>query len=60
MRVIALDSEPTPRPVRVLATDCGEVNTVIVVPADDDTLVVVGSGKGLRAAVAAPRHEPRP
>ncbi len=33
---------------RVLATNCGEVSVVVVVPTEDDTLVVVGSGKGLR------------
>jgi WD40 repeat protein len=47
VRMIALDSRTSV--VRVLATDCGEVNTVIVVPTEDDAIVVVGSGKGLRA-----------
>jgi WD40 repeat protein len=48
VRVIPLDSDDVPV-ARVLASDCGEVNSVLVVPADDDTLVVVGSNKGLRA-----------
>lgn len=46
VRTVALDGESVPR---VLATDCGEVNTVLVVPAGDDMFVVIGSGKGLRS-----------
>jgi WD40 repeat protein len=50
VRMAALDTQDGAVPaVRVLATDCGEVNAVIVVPTDDDTIVVVASGKGLRA-----------
>jgi WD40 repeat protein len=52
VRIIALDS-PVDTAVRVLATDCGEVNSVFVTPSTDDPaddqVVVIGSGRGLRA-----------
>ncbi|MEV4410668.1 P-loop NTPase fold protein [Catellatospora sp. NPDC049609] len=54
VRTIALDPAPGTVPVaRVLATDCGEVNSLIPVPDGDDMLVVVGSSRGLRAVSTA-------
>jgi WD40 repeat protein len=47
VRMISLDAE-SPE-VRVIARDCGEVNAVIPVDAEEGPLVVIGSGKGLRA-----------
>jgi WD40 repeat protein len=36
-------------PADILATDCGEVNSVIVVVDPVDPIIVIGSGQGLRA-----------
>ncbi len=47
VRLIALDDPGAA--ARVLAADCGEVNALVVVPTEDDTLLVIGSGKGLQA-----------
>ncbi|HLL69171.1 MAG TPA: P-loop NTPase fold protein [Micromonosporaceae bacterium] len=47
VRLLTLDDAAAE--VEILATDCGEVNAVLVVAADDDTIVVVGSDRGLQA-----------
>jgi WD40 repeat protein len=51
VRTIALDQSAgdTPSSTTILTTDCGEINSVVVVPTEDDTIIVVGSGKGLHA-----------
>ena len=48
LRVLPLGADQS-GPAQVLATDCGEVGVIVPVPADNDVLFVVGSGKELRA-----------
>jgi WD40 repeat protein len=50
VRLLALDGPPElARLPRILATDCGEVTALVVLPDVGGGTVVVGSGKGLRA-----------